>query len=357
MKVFHCDGCRSLIFFDNDQCLTCGRTLGYLPSLGTMSALEPAGGGAWRALANGANTAACRQCANGAQHQVCNWLIEAGAPGDLCASCHLNQFIPDLKVAGNQERWLLLEKAKRRLVYTLLQLGLPTESTGGRTALRFSFLGDVPNQTPVVTGHANGLITVNIAEADDAERERRRVNLNEPYRTLLGHFRHEVAHYYWDRLIADSRWLEPFRALFGSEQRDYAGALRDYYQKGAAPGWQSQFISAYATSHPWEDWAETWAHYFHITDTVETAASFGMTLETKVSGAKAMLAPPGAIGGRAGSFVELLDYWFPLTYALNSLNRAMGLHDLYPFALSEPVIGKLRFIDEVVRASRQAPTA
>jgi len=74
-------------------------------------------------------------------------------------------------------------------------------------------VADVDGCTPVLTSHCNGLITLNIAEADDAERERRRVKFHEPYRTLLGHLRHEVAHYYWDRLIANSKWLSGFSRL------------------------------------------------------------------------------------------------------------------------------------------------
>ncbi len=262
--------------------------------------------------------------------------------------------IPDLSVAGNRERWHKLELAKRRLVYTLLRLGLPMAGMPEeqRPALRFKFIGQVAGETPVLTGHLNGLITINIAEADDAERERRRVSLHEPYRTLLGHLRHEVAHYYWDRLIANGRWLPRFRQLFGDETDDYAAALQRYRQQGAPPDWQTRHVSAYASAHPWEDWAETGAHYFHILDMVETAGSFGMTLKPSHPAAISMTAEPQKIDPFGASFDAVLKNWFPLTHALNALNRGMGLPDVYPFVLSNQAIEKLRFIDEVVQAAR-----
>jgi hypothetical protein len=192
---------------------------------------------------------------------------------------------------------------------------------------------------------------VNIAEADDAERERRRVNLHEPYRTLLGHLRHEVAHYYWDRLIANSKWISGFRKMFGDETIDYAIALKRYYDQGPPPDWHVGHVSAYASAHPWEDWAETWAHYFHIIDMVETAGSFGMILKPQHPEARSMSAnPPGSVDFMT-NFDAILEYWFPLTYALNSLNRGMGLLDAYPFALATGAIEKLRFVHDVVRAA------
>src|SRR5262249_50270393 len=155
--------------------------------------------------------------------------------------------------------------AKRRLVYTLLALNLPLVSRqeDRESGLSFEFLADPadPAAPRVMTGHAGGVITVNVAEADDAERERRRLQMNEPYRPLLGAFRHEIGHYYWDRLIRGSARLAAFRETFGDERADYAEAL-DRHHAGGPPGdWQDRFVSAYASSHPWEDWAETWAHY------------------------------------------------------------------------------------------------
>jgi hypothetical protein len=263
--------------------------------------------------------------------------------------------IPNLELPGNRERWHRLEMAKRRIIYTILEWRFPTEAVPAekRPALRFQFGGDIPGGPPLPTGHEDGLITVNIAEADDDERERRRINLHEPYRTLLGHLRHEVAHYYWDRLIQNSPWLDRCRSLFGDETADYAAALKAYYQQGPPADWQSRYVSAYAASHPWEDWAETWAHYFHITDTLETAASFGMVLKPKHPAANTMTADFKTIDDLDCGFDLLLERWFPLTYALNSLNQGMGLPELYPFTLSDTAIKKLRFIHQIARATSQ----
>jgi hypothetical protein len=91
---------------------------------------------------------------------------------------------------------------------------------------------------------------------------------------LLGHFRHEVGHYFWDRLVAtDPHQLEEFRVLFGDDRQDYGEALKRHYDEGAPANWQDTYISMYATMHPWEDFAETWAHYLHIVDTLETAGA------------------------------------------------------------------------------------
>jgi hypothetical protein len=268
----------------------------------------------------------------------------------------MNQTIPDLTIAGNLERWHKMELAKRRLIYTLLHLGLPLSGTPSenRPALQFNFLADTPDKTSVLTGHENGLITLNIAEADDPEREKRRVSFHEPYRTLLGHFRHEVAHYYWDQLLAGTPRLTRFRELFGNESQDYAAALKNYYNQGPPANWQRQHVSAYASAHPWEDWAETWAHYMHISDTIETAAGFGISLRPKHPSSQTMTADPKTVSETEDSFDRILKNWMPLTYALNSLNRGMGLPDLYPFVLSESAIEKMRFIHETVKDARKA---
>ena len=188
-------------------------------------------------------------------------------------------------MAGNEERWRALEAAKRRLIYALKRLGLPLEAKREDAAkgLAFDFLADAGPGQPVMTGHDDGLITINIAEADSAERERRRLELGEPYRTLLGHLRHEVGHYYWDVLVRDGGKIEACRAVFGDESVDYQEALDRHYQTGAPAGWEENFVSAYATMHPWEDFAETWTHYLHMVDTLDTAASFGMAVDPGVS--------------------------------------------------------------------------
>jgi hypothetical protein len=197
----------------------------------------------------------------------------------------------------------------------------------------------------VVTGHDNGLITINLAEADDAERERQRGSMGEPYRTLLGHFRHEIAHYYWDLLVFRAPNIDEFRAVFGDERRDYAAALQQHYANGAPADWPENFVTAYASSHPWEDFAETWAHYFHMVDTLETANAFGLMVRPKLTRPD-RLSTAINFDPHEADMDRLIDAWLPLTFAANSLNRSMGLPDLYPFVLTPAVIVKLAFVHE-----------
>ncbi|HEV2692582.1 MAG TPA: putative zinc-binding metallopeptidase [Verrucomicrobiae bacterium] len=353
MKCFHCDSCDLMVFFENDRCLQCGHTLGFLPDVLDLSAIEMTPDGKGRPTAAKISGHAYHQCENGKQHHVCNWMIPDNDPNPLCPACRLNEVIPNLTDTKNVERWSKLELAKRRCVYTFLKLGLPLEKANdGRQGLSFRFLQDSPS-SPVQTGHENGVITVNIAEADEDERERRRLDLHEPYRTLVGHLRHESGHFYWDRLIAGTSNLEPYRKLFGDETLDYDAALKNYYQQGPPAGWQDRTVTAYASSHPWEDWAETWAHYLHITDTLETAGSFGMNLsrEKGVKGGSPKVTAEALLEAES-NFDDMLARWVPLTRALNSINRGMGLADLYPFVISPAVIEKLRFIHSVIHGAK-----
>jgi hypothetical protein len=351
MKTFHCDKCGHQVFFENVRCEHCGGMLGYQPEQRAISTFQPAGEGRWRSL-NPANAGQLyKQCINYSREDVCNWMLAANAPGELCASCQLTRVIPSLSSDRNRLYWKRLETAKRRLLYTLWNLRLqpPPKQGSQKGGLAFEFLEDMPNKK-VMTGHANGVITINIAEADPAHREHTREQMGEPYRTLLGHFRHESGHYYFDRLIAGSERVPGFRELFGDERIDYAQALQSHYDHGAPSDWVERFISSYASSHPWEDWAETWAHYLHMTDTLDTAYACGMSLRPKRSDE-----PQLGIEGRpmhASNFDELLSQWFALTYVLNSLNRSVGMPDAYPFMLSTPVINKLRFVHDVTRSAR-----
>lgn len=353
------------MFFENVQCVRCGQTLAFLPDLLDVSALKPTAtdNNSWHALTPAAGDRVYRQCQNWREHRVCNWLVRVEDGSPFCVACRMNKTIPDLAIAGNLNRWFKTEKAKRRMVYTLLRLRLPMDGSPAENvpALRFDFLAEPGGGSTIMTGHKDGLITLNIAEADDEEREKRRVSFHEPYRTLLGHFRHEVAHYYWDRLVANTPRLGRFRELFGDERQDYSAALQNYYNCGAPADWQMRQISAYCSAHPWEDWAETFAHYLHIMDTVETAAGFGIKLLPDHPEAGVMTADPKTVPEVGASFDLILKNWLPLTYALNSLNRGMGLPDLYPFVLSTPAIEKLRCIHETVQessghTSRIAPT-
>lgn len=358
MRVFHCSYCNHVLFFENTHCVACGHHAAFVPDYRRLVTLEPAanGNGEWRS-SKLPSAKRYRLCRNYSTEQVCNWALRADAAGELCLSCELTRVIPDLDVPGNRDRWYRLEVAKRRLLFSLLSLRLPLGACANspETGLSFEFKADSLDAAApqVITGHFNGLIRINVAEADDAERERTRTAMHEPYRTLLGHMRHESGHYYWGRLINERPQLDEFRRLFGDERADYASALQVHYERGAPPDWQARVVSAYASSHPWEDWAETWAHYLHIVDTLETAATCGLSMQPARDDEPALAEVPTVRTG-AGSFDGLIEAWFPLTYALNNLNRGMGLADAYPFVLSRAAIEKLRFVHDVIGGSHGA---
>ncbi|WP_437883042.1 zinc-binding metallopeptidase family protein [Pseudomonas sp. LRF_L74] len=343
--------CGQSIFFRNSQCLACHAPLGYEPQRGRIVSLSPGEfQDTWR-IDGEFNGPLLRHCANLQTPAGCNWLLPYDGGAQLCVACGLNRTIPDLSVAGNDRRWHKLEIAKRRLVAQLLDLGLPViaKSENEAMGLAFDFLASDAEERPM-TGHANGLVTFNIEEADDERREQVRVQMHEPYRTLLGHFRHEVGHYYWDRLVAGSAWLEAFRYWFGDERADYGEALQYHYENGAPADWQTRFVSAYATMHPWEDWAETWAHYLHMMDTLDTALSLGMRagdieLEFQPFTREALYDPNDP---QADEFLLFINAWIELAAMLNELSRSMGQPDMYPFVLPAAVIAKLHFIHRVV---------
>ena len=355
MKLFECQNCGQLLFFENTVCEKCGHTLGYLPRLTALSALTQEGD-AWRSLVD--PDCVYRFCAN-AGHAACNWLIRD--PGQsLCQACRLNRTVPDLSQPDNLARWQRLEGAKHRLVYSLLRLGLPItgRAEDPEAGLAFDFLADPDpsfrDAPKVITGHAEGLITINIAEADDAQREKHRQSMAEPYRTLLGHLRHEVGHHYWEKLIKGSPRLDKFRELFGDEREDYGAALDRHYAEGPPANWRDAFVSAYATTHPWEDWAETWAHYLHIVDTLETGYTYGLRVRPQAGGDPTLAATIDFDSYDEPDLDAIVRAWLPLTFAVNSLNRSMGQPDLYPFVLTARAVEKLRFVHDVVRQARNA---
>ncbi len=351
MRPYECANCGQMLYFENTRCIACGASLGYLPGPLLLTALEPAGEGLWRTSADPDRR--YRYCDNH-RHAACNWLVSEDETSPWCAACQLNNTVPDLSNETHAALWRKLEVGKHRLVYALLRLGLPTVSKqqDPERGLEFDFLAE---QEPVefretervMTGHASGLITINIAEADDVERERQRRTMAEPYRTLLGHLRHEVGHYYWERLVRDTRWLAPYRQLFGDEREDYSEALERHYKEPRAD-WADYFVSCYASCHSWEDWAETWAHYMHIVDTMETAYAYGLQLNPRFTTGDRFVAGVDFDPYTYEDFDHLLDAWFPITYAVNSLNRSMGQPDLYPFVLAQPVCEKLRFVHGVI---------
>ncbi|HEY8579411.1 MAG TPA: putative zinc-binding peptidase [Beijerinckiaceae bacterium] len=343
MRVFECQNCDQPLYFENVSCERCGMRLGFGPARTRLFAIEPQGDH-WIVL--GEPDRPRRLCAN-AQHGVCNWLVDAEGDEPFCLACRHNNTIPDLTRPHALERWTRLEQAKRRLFYTLINLRLPliTRAEDPKEGLAFDFLEELEGGPRVMTGHASGLITINIAEADDVERERARTQMMETYRTLLGHMRHEIAHWYWDRLVRDDpATLERFRALCGDERADYAQALQAHHDNGPKPDWRANYVTAYASSHPWEDFAESFAHYLHIVDALETARAFGVSVRPRVTEADDMSAKVDFNPYRMRDAQALIDAWLPIAFAVNSLNRSLGQPDLYPFVLSPPAIEKLGFV-------------
>jgi len=324
--------------------------VGFLPDRLVLSAIEPVPDDRYLALAPEAEERLYRPCRNYLDQDACNWMVPLEDADPFCMACRLNEVIPNLDKPGNRSLWIQIERRKRRLVYDLRRMALPVfpRSAQPDTGLAFAFLEDDPSVfefqdhekgSHILTGHANGLITINIAEADDVERERMRHQMNEQQRTLLGHFRHESGHYYWDRLVVNGPFLSRARALFGDERLAYAPALERYYQQGPDPAWQQTHVSGYASAHPWEDWAECWAHWLQITDALETAVTIG-------------LAPDEALTDDPDTRIQ---HWVELALKINLLNRSMDQPDPYPFVLSPPVVEKLKFVDEVIRSSGFSP--
>lgn len=351
MKLFQCSYCGQPLFFENDHCESCGHQLGYIAETMELVPLD-LDRDTW--IVTGSPERRYRFCAN-AVHGVCNWLVKTDESDTFCLACRHNLTIPDLSYDNNIHRWQLIELAKHRLFFTLIELRLPlkTRAQDPIEGLVFDFKNDHESDAgKVLTGHDKGLITLNVAEADDAEREQRREAMGEAYRTLLGHFRHEIGHYYWDRLIRDEPdVLSSFRDLFGDESQDYQAALKAHYASGPPTDWRHRFVTAYGSSHPWEDFAETWAHYLHIIDSLETASEFGLSLTPHIMRARELSAIVHFDPQAEGSIQPIVKMWLPLTFAVNSLNRGMGLPDLYPFVLSPLVVEKLGFIHHLVHGT------
>lgn len=349
MRTFTCDACGNRLYFENDTCLACGNLVGFRADEMTM------------VTASTAQASGLRPCRNWSEWNACNWYVAGAldASSGYCLACGFDEVIPDLSDPQRLALWTETERAKRRLVYTLLRLGLPLGPSADKQGLRFRLLADErvdtgavdpPAQDAVVIGHAEGQLTMNVVEADDAHREAMRKRLNEPYRTMLGHLRHEIGHYYWYRLVEGTPLVDDCRALFGDERSDYPAALAAHYARAASDDWQSSFVSFYASAHPWEDFAETWAHYIHIVDTVETASDAGVGL-----GDRTLAEPLPLVADRP--FSTTLADWLPLSIALNQLNRSMGMRDAYPFTLTDNVVEKLGFVQRCVLAAREDHTA
>jgi hypothetical protein len=333
VHAFACDRCGQLVFFHNSACLRCGAELAFDPGqLRTVVLDDPT-----------------RRCAN-AEVAGCNWLVDD--PGALCASCALTRTRPADDDADALAAFADAEAQKRRLVFNLLSLGLhlePRDEQAG-TGVAFDLLA--PGQG-VMTGHAAGVITLDLAEVDDVHRAQVRSQMGEPYRTVLGHFRHEIGHALFPVLVGDDDLAE-VRGRFGDETLDYQAALDRHYTEGPPQGWEDAHVSSYATMHPAEDWAETFAHYLHIRATLQTAAAYRLRVDgPEVTGGELAADPtdvdPTTIDG-------IVATWLPLSYALNAISRSLGDGDLYPFVLPPAVVDKLGVVHRLVqRAGREVP--
>ncbi len=355
MTLFQCSQCAQTVFFENSECGACGSLLGFVPGERNMVAFElPSANSsaaddgmpvdAW--LRRGTNGAWLRPCANRINHSVCNWMLDVADEHPLCITCRLTDVIPSLDDPNNLHHWAAIERAKRRLVFSLMDIGLtPQPKTGphDKQGLTFHLLENLPGGMPVMTGHDGGLITLNIAEADDVFRESARISMHEPLRSLLGHLRHEVSHYLQQRYITGTPGEQRCKELFGDHDADYAAALQAHYSNGPPPDWSDRFISAYASSHPWEDWAETCAHYLLVIDAVQTAASWGLRLEGPTK-ANADEQEPQSMP------LEnlVIEHWLPVAQFLNAMNRSLGLPDSYPFLLPPQVLEKMKLVQDLL---------
>lgn len=330
MRLFSCPVCRQQVYFDNTVCLACGSEIAFAPDRLQMVAL----GGRHR-------TCVQRQTA-----EACNWAIEATDPIERCLSCRLTGALSAVGADALRSR---AEAAKRQVLYTLLQLGVPFSAKLGeddRQGLRFVWALPGQSSSSLLTGHHDGTIVLNLNEADDAHREAARVSFGEPQRTVLGHLRHELSHYFFQRFVEGRPEISAFRNSFGDERADYAAALRRHYESGPAADWPQHFVSAYASAHPWEDWAETCAHYLLMVEAVDTAAAWGLQL----SPAGGVHVQPAAAAAAAPVERLVVDHWLPMARFLNAMSRSLGLADSYPYLLPPPVQAKLRFVQDILTA-------
>ncbi len=351
MKNYACSHCGNTVYFENVKCVKCGSTLGFDTTELSIVAIAKEGTSditpehpIFRKLNSGPDDVLLRYCAN-AEFGVCNWLTPESESNIFCKACDLNRLIPNLSESGSLLAWRALEHAKKRLVYSLLRFGLPFDgSASTKGPLTFDFVRNA------LTGHLDGVVTIDVSEADAVERERQRQQFDEPYRSLLGHLRHESGHYYWMVLVEEADRLEEFREIFGDEREDYDAALVRHHNSGPAPDWQKGHVSAYASAHPWEDWAETWAHYLHMVDALDTAAAEGMEGHGLRLDVRDDVYSGMTFGG-------LMARWVPLTIAMNSLSRSMGHDDFYPFVIPKPAYNKLAFVHRVIHERIEQPSA
>lgn len=266
----------------------------------------------------------------------CNWA--APEPGALCRSCAMTTLAPDPSMPDAIPHWAEAESGKRWVLDNLGRWGwFGPEDTGPSPV--FHMLAEGP--VPVSMGHAQGVVTISVAEADPVLRTSRREALNEPYRTMIGHLRHEIAHVVWWRLSLRADFLDAFRAMFGDERTDYGEALQRHYGNGPPAGWEQHYLTGYASAHPHEDWAETAAHLLHLTDIADSFVAAGLGAPDLPATDWDPYAEPDAARLTAAAAA--------VTLGVNHVNRAMGLPDLYPFVMSDTARAKLAFVHHWLR--------
>jgi hypothetical protein len=340
MHVFRCDHCDEVVAFDAASCPTCRTQLGYVSEQGTIRALTPASPVLFEVAGHDGRWWRCLNTAWG-----CNWMLPASTGDVWCRSCRLTRGRPDQFRRDAVEVWAKAEAAKRRLVHQLDALGLPVEPRSDEHPDGVAFdLVHLTEDTPV-TGHLHGVVTLDLAEADDQHRDRVRRLLGEPYRSVIGHLRHEMGHYYLERLVVRTDQLDAFRRLFGDERADYRRAMDTHYGSVAPAFDPSRYVSAYAVSHPLEDWAESFAHYLHVVDATETAVAHHL-------GCSPADHRSGVGSRRTVEFGDVLDEWRAINLGLTAVAESLGVAPLYPFELVGAVADKLAFVHDRVAAAR-----
>ena len=341
MRRFPCDRCGQAVHFAAQQCPTCDGALGYDSETRSIRTLlptaEPAMFTAW------GSSRPLWRCLNTAWG--CNWTLPAHTGATWCRSCALTRGRPDDERPAALDAWARAEAAKRRLVHQLDDLGLPVVARSDAIpgGLAFDFVA-LPG-TGGITGHRDGVVTLDLAEVDDRYRDDLRRQLGERFRSVIGHLRHEIGHYYWTTLVQQPGREPAVRRTFGDERVDYGDALAGHY--AGATSWDvRRFVSPYAASHPLEDWAETFAHYLHILDATGTAVAHGLLPD-----------PAGAIAGPTATldFSAVLAAWRSLHVALDAISEAVGSPAVFPVDPLDTVTAKLVVVHELVQLGVAAP--
>jgi hypothetical protein len=339
MRIFHCERCGNVVSFAAQRCPTCDATLGYLSEESTIRTLLDTSDPVVFAI-EGRDQPVWR-CLNAAWG--CNWVVDAGSDTPWCRSCRLTRGRPDDARQDAIEAWIVAEAAKRRLLHQLDELSLPVEVRSATAPDGLAFdLVHLPGHGGI-TGHLDGVVTLDLAEVDDRHRDDLRRRLGEPYRTVIGHLRHEIGHHYWGRLVGQSSDVKHFRRLFGDERSDYRTSIERFYTCPTASWDHARFVSPYAASHPFEDWAETFAHYLHIADATDTAIAHDLVPHRRT----AAIEDPGL---PSDEFTAMLDTWRPINAAVNAIAESLGAPAVYPFDPSAAVIEKLAFVHQQIRA-------